>query len=666
MRRRKKDASDHKKERTEHKRRAPKRPEQELSKKDLAAEFQRDAPPKPARKNKEANQRSSRVSEQNFVDVRLEKEAKEREITAMKIKEEARKREESDSKLQQQTSKANGAEEQKKQQERSDDKRVGAASAKKAKHVDKASRKEETGYQQTLQEIDECVSASHVDHKGMVFSPNSSSYKSVREKKSTKPRKNMRRSISFSEGHPPPTHKSGYNEEASSRYNVVTNCVTTAEEENKSNFDKIKALLDYAASQQNIVIQASQALNMSLYNEDRRGSPEIVEGERLLLLASERKTACLDEVEKLKRGSGRNVAAKPSHDGACPPCHTDLVLSGIKIPLNEDFLLALRGGRMDLGVFHFAVLIQYSPTQIHSTKVRCTYDELSRNFLTFKEKIELKNVPHDFILTVKVYGMHTKRGSDSSSRGKKQQTKDSPGLMKNVFSSLTPRRRATSADDSPVRGSSPKPVFRTTSFTPCGSTKINMALIKSAKHVLAQVPKNCPIEGFVELHIDCQPQFTASARGFLTILEEVGDYTAWNRRWCVMQGDSVTFWRFPDEETTKPSIGGIDLTSCVNASVDMIPRHECSRPNTFELIVKRPLTKTDSPSLLATIIGNEVHIKSWLSADNKDDKLAWMETLNRQLSDSKAWSATKQRVKMHIGKDVAESSHQRNRSTVAV
>ena len=50
----------------------------------------------------------------------------------------------------------------------------------------------------------------------------------------------MRRSISFSEGHPPPTHKSGYNEEASSRYNVVTNCVTTAEEENKSNFDKIK------------------------------------------------------------------------------------------------------------------------------------------------------------------------------------------------------------------------------------------------------------------------------------------------------------------------------------------------------------------------------------------------------------------------------------------
>ena len=43
----------------------------------------------------------------------------------------------------------------------------------------------------------------------------------------------------------------------------------------------------------------------------------------------------------------------------------------------------------DLGVFHFVVLIQHGPTQIYSTKVRCTYDELSRNYLTFKDKITL-------------------------------------------------------------------------------------------------------------------------------------------------------------------------------------------------------------------------------------------------------------------------------------
>ena len=49
---------------------------------------------------------------------------------------------------------------------------------------------------------------------------------------------------------------------------------------------KLQELLDYAVSQQNIVIQASQALNLSLNGEEKKGCPEIIEGERLLLLAS--------------------------------------------------------------------------------------------------------------------------------------------------------------------------------------------------------------------------------------------------------------------------------------------------------------------------------------------------------------------------------------------
>eukprot|EP00794_Sanderia_malayensis_P018604 gene18604-20475_t len=513
-------------------------------------------------------------------------------------------------------------------------------SAKRQKHVEKAVKSGDNWHTDELVSVEEAERApASVNSKDVMFSPNSKTYKSVREKKSTpKPKKTMRRSMSFSEGHPPPQiQKSGYNEEASSRYNVVTTCVPSKEQHqddlNKS--EKIKDLLDYAVSQQNIVIQASQALNMGLQGEDRRGSPEIVEGERLLLLATERRTACLNEVERLKHG-GESASKMPSAGGGCQPCKANLSISEIKLPLNGDFLLALRAGRMDLGVFHFVVLIQYGPKQILSTKVRCTYDELSRNFLTFKEKIELKDVPHDFVLTIKVFGMHTKRGTDSNARGKKQQhTKDSPGLMKNVFSSLTPRRRVNSADDSPVRGSSPKPVFRTTSFTPCGITQVNLAMVKSGKHVLTKVPKNCPLDGFVEMNVDCHAQFTASARGFLavhfckvvaivsndyevvlleTLLEEVGEYTAWNRRWCVMQGDAISFWRFPDEETSKPPVGSIDLINCITNCVDMVPRMDCSRPNTFELIVKKPIDKTSKPSLLSTIQGSEMHTKKLLIA----------------------------------------------------
>ena len=79
----------------------------------------------------------------------------------------------------------------------------------------------------------------------LVFSPNSQTYKSVREKKATKGRKGMRRSMSFSEGQSqivPIIHKSGYNEEASSKYNVVTNCRTPGHNEIQSTSDKIKVI----------------------------------------------------------------------------------------------------------------------------------------------------------------------------------------------------------------------------------------------------------------------------------------------------------------------------------------------------------------------------------------------------------------------------------------
>jgi len=496
------------------------------------------------------------------------------------------------------------------------------------------------------------------------FSPNSQAYKSVREKKANTNRKGMRRSMSFSEGQSPVVpiiHKSGYNEEASSKYNVVTNCHAPAHDEAQNSSDKIKELLEYAVSQQNIVLQASQALNLSLNGDEKRGCPEIIEGERLLLLATQRRTACLDEVELLKQPN--YSGHKKKRHTSCPPCKATIVISEINLPLNGDFLVALRGGRMDLGVFHFVVLIQHGPTQIYSTKVRCTYDELSRNYIAFKDKIILKDVSHDFLLTIKVFGMHTKRANDVIHKGKKTGSKESPGLMKNMFSSLTPKRRINS-DDSPVRGSSPKPVFRTTNFTAVGSATINLTNCGAGKFVLNQVPKNCPLDGFIESKIDCVPEFTASARGFLTLLEEVGGYTAWNRRWCVMQGDLISFWRFPDEEDQKPPTDTIDLRMCSNQLVDVVPRMECSRPNTFELNVKRPLSKHDTPSLLSTIEGKVISTKHWLSADNKDDRVAWIEVLNRQLSDSKAWSTNGFKSKSMAGKSAAYDSSRRQRGGV--
>ena len=56
--------------------------------------------------------------------------------------------------------------------------------------------------------------------------------------------------------------------------------------------------------------------------------------------------------------------------------------------------------------------------------------------------------------------------------------------------------------------------------------------------------------------------------------------------------------------------------------------------------------------------------RHWLSADNKDDRVAWIEVLNRQLSDSKAWSTNGFKSKSMAGKSAAYDSSRRQRGGV--
>jgi len=442
-------------------------------------------------------------------------------------------------------------------------------------------------------------------------------------------RKKLRRSHSFTEGQSPQPVKSGYNKH-SDRYNAHSSSFDKPDIV-YSKRDQIQNLLEEAACQQNIVLQTSQALNVAEGgNEDKSGSPEVIEGERLLLLATEKRTVCLAEVRDLKETD--SVQFLNTLD-TIQPCTATLGLTEVKLPLHHDFVSALRQGRMDLGVFHFVIIVSCGSKHVYSTKVVSTYDQIDGHSLVMNSNIFLRNIAHDFTLTVRVFGLHTRKQNDQTARLKKNHTSNqsSPGNLKNLFSKRN-------KDEEYISHASPQTVFRTSNFKLVGETKINLSILGSGgKHVLTKVPSNCPLEGFLQVRVGCKPEFTANANGFLTILEDVGGYTTWNRRWCTLKDSKVLSWRYPDDEETKEPLSSIDLRHCTTKVIGLLSRDKCARPHTFELCVKRPMTSNDEENLITTIEGKNVIIKFWICGDNKEDRIIWMDAINRQLNDSRAW-----------------------------
>ncbi|XP_078365019.1 uncharacterized protein LOC144649406 [Oculina patagonica] len=416
------------------------------------------------------------------------------------------------------------------------------------------------------------------------------------------------------------TYQSGYNNQSSEQYATKTTHKPkpAVPQRPKRTQDVIKTLLEEAAYQQNIVLQASQALNLCVANDITfRGSQEEIEAERVLLLATEHRTACLDEVQKLKTGA---AAEGESTGSATPACMATLSLSDVKITLRQDFMDVLRVGiRHDLGVFHFVCIIQHGPHKFYCSRVLSTNDATEGNFLIFPDKFTLKDIKPDFNVAIKVFCMNVKKTVVATpATPTKHKIFQSPKVVKGIL-----RRGSDTPSPAPQVAASPHTVFRTSSFSLVGVTHVNLPIIKSKRFSLDKVPDSCPLSNFIEMRAECSPQYSNRVNGFLTILEDIGGYGAWQRRWCVLQGAVMCYWRYPGDESIKPPMGCINLAECISEEVTRVARDLCARPNTMELKLKRSC-------------GTEV--KYLLAADTKADRATWIDSLNEALRDGRAWS----------------------------
>ncbi|PIO35301.1 hypothetical protein AB205_0154850, partial [Aquarana catesbeiana] len=154
------------------------------------------------------------------------------------------------------------------------------------------------------------------------------------------------------------------------------------------------------------------------------------------------------------------------------------------------------------------------------------------------------------------------------------------------------------------------------------------------------VPFLSPLEGNLYLKMQCQSHSAVQRRGFLTIFDDVSGLGAWRRRWCVLSGNILSFWEYPDQEASKEPLGRINLVNCTSAKIEAAKRETCARPHTLELITMRPQQEDDRDTLVTQCRNTLCFTKNWLSADTKEEKDLWMDCLNQVLLDLRTWGAS--------------------------
>uniref|UniRef100_A0A8D0VR41 Anillin n=1 Tax=Sus scrofa TaxID=9823 RepID=A0A8D0VR41_PIG len=425
--------------------------------------------------------------------------------------------------------------------------------------------------------------------------------------------------------------------------------VTSKLDEKKNGFpcqvnikQKMQELNNEINLQQTVIYQASQALNCCVDEEHGKGSLEEAEAERLLLIATEKRTLLIDELNKLKNeGPQRKNKASPTSQSEFVPSKGSITLSEIRLPLKADFVCSTVQ-KPDAANYYFLIILKAGAENMVATPLASTSNSLNGDALTFSTTFTLQDVSNDFEINIEVYSLVQKK--DPSGPDKKKKAYKSKAI--------TPKRLLTSITTVIMASLN---AVRTSNFALVGSYTLSLSSVGNTKFALdkinydlkerellgymfqEKVPFLSPLEGHIYLKIKCQVNSSVEERGFLTIFEDVSGFGAWHRRWCVLSGNCISYWTYPDDEKRKNPIGRLNLANCTSRQIEPANREFCARRNTFELITVRPQREDDRETLVSQCRDTLCVTKNWLSADTKEERDLWMQKLNQVLVDIRLW-----------------------------
>ncbi|XP_035903189.1 anillin isoform X2 [Anopheles stephensi] len=396
--------------------------------------------------------------------------------------------------------------------------------------------------------------------------------------------------------------------------------------------EKVKKLLDEVCKQQTIIAQASQALNLCAATIEFSGSSESVEGERHLLVATHRRQAILDEVQRLRVEGCLRPPGAPTEKGR-------LTVRDITLPLKQEYMRKLAADQ--ISGHNLVCLLKYNETVL-ATQTAPTLPGLLS--VRFPDVLQLSNVFADFKITMEIYGMpasrevlpheikyHIALGGKKKGGGGSNKLLHTPKALKSNSRLIMP----------PVQSPAGPQAVRSPSLALYGFIIFSLKEIQRTGWTLNPI-SGCasPLDGTVNMRVNCELAVTVDYHGFLTMYEDVSGLGAWHRRWCRLQRHVINYWRYPDDEKRKAPIGSIDLQGCITQRVGVAPRDICSRLNTLMLEFARPARDDDVESLKVVRQGKTTIERYLLSADSKEERDEWCAHLNKTLALLKAWGSS--------------------------
>jgi len=396
---------------------------------------------------------------------------------------------------------------------------------------------------------------------------------------------------------------------------------------------KMQELNNEINLQQTVIYQASQALNCCVDEEHGKGSLEEAEAERLLLIATEKRTLLMDELNELKSGGPqRKNKAGLLSQSEFVPSKGSVTLSEIRLPLKADFVCST-AQKPDAATYSFLIILKAGAENMVATPLASTATSLNGDALVFSTTYTLEDVSNDFEISIEVYSLVQKK--DPSVPDKKKKAYKSKAITPKRL--LTSRTTKGTLHSSVMASPGGLHAVRTSNFILVGSYTLSLSSVGNTKFPLDKVPFLSPLEGHIYLKIKCQVNSSVEEKGFLTIFEDVSGFGAWHRRWCILSGNCISYWTYPDDEKRKNPIGRINLANCTSRQIEPANREFCARRNTFELITVRPQREDDRETLVSQCRDTLCVTKHWLSADTKEERDLWMQKLNQVLVDIRLW-----------------------------